>query len=357
MTAVPEDLATARQQFADAATCAGARRISSPIDAAAADGSPLTIEVAIVGSETPDRALVVLSGVHGVEAPIGAAIQCAALERCSSAALGRTAVVFVHGVNPWGWAWSRRQNEHNIDLNRNWRRSSHDPEPNPNYDELHPLACPDADELPDADAMLEAAGALIATRGAAWLRDAITGGQYRHADGLHYGGRETEASNRALERILADHLSDVEQLLTVDLHTGHGPYGEVTMLSAWAPSTAEDGRLRAIFPDHHIDATVDNPNATTGLKQGQIANGFAASLPSADALAITVEFGTADDIEQLVATYHEQWVYRRGDRARPDHAAAVERYRRCFTPDDPDWVVTALADGRIVFDHALAAVT
>jgi octopine/nopaline transport system ATP-binding protein len=57
-------------------------------------------------------------------------------------------VLLIQAVNPWGMAWSRRQNEHNVDLNRNWRRSQVDPLHNDAYDEIHAVACPDTDDLP-----------------------------------------------------------------------------------------------------------------------------------------------------------------------------------------------------------------
>jgi hypothetical protein len=66
-----------------------------------------------------------------------------------------------------------------------------------------------------------------------------------------------------------------------------------------------------------------------------------------------VEFGTSSDTDQLVATYHEQWVHRRGDRRRPDHAAVVWSYRSCFTPDDPAWERTAMTDGTRLLDDAI----
>jgi hypothetical protein len=97
-------------------------------------------------------------------------------------------VLFVHGVNPWGMAWWRRQNESNVDLNRNWRRDDGEPFENEAYEELHALACPDTPELPSIGDLASTAQALVDARGLAWVRDGITAGQYRHPDGLHYGG-------------------------------------------------------------------------------------------------------------------------------------------------------------------------
>lgn len=318
-------------------------------------GLELTIDVVVLGAERPDRALVVLSGVHGVEGFIGSALQTDLVARLDASSLPTDmAVLIVHAVNPWGMAWWRRQNESNVDLNRNWRRSDTDPIHNDAYDELHSLACPDADDLPSVGALLAAAQALVSERGLVWVREGITAGQYRHPDGLHYGGARTEQSAAILERVVPERLAGATTVFTVDLHTGHGPYGELTALSNQPPGSPQDEFLRSVFD--RVEATADNPDASTGTKSGQLANGFADVLPSATCFATSLEFGTADDLTQLGATYQEQWVHRRGDRSIPEHAATTWTYRCCFTPDDPDWVATSFAQGRAALDRALAAV-
>jgi hypothetical protein len=171
-------------------------------------------------------------------------------------------------------AHGRRQNESNVDLNRNWRRDHVSPIPNDAYDLIHPLACPDTPGLPGIDELFAAAGALVAERGLVWVRDGITTGQYRHADGLHYGGDRSEASTIVLEGLVGERLLGAQAVLTVDLHTGHGPRGEITLLSDASPGTRQEQFLRAGFPGLRVEATADNPDATTGVKSGQIANGW-----------------------------------------------------------------------------------
>jgi len=289
---------------------------------------------------------------------VGSALQRDLLARLDVGTLPRdVAVVVIHAVNPWGMAWWRRQNEHNVDLNRNWRRSDGDPHHNDAYDEIHHLACPDTPDLPSTDELLAATSALAAERGIPWLRDAITVGQYRHPDGLHFGGDRTEPSTAIVERIVAATLAGAERVLTVDLHTGHGPRSAVTFLSDQPMGSAADELLRAHFGADRVEATAGNARATTGVKSGSIANGIRDLLPAATCVATSVEFGTTGDVEQLVATHHEQWVHRHGDRSDPRHGAAVWRYRCCFTPDDPEWEHRALVDGRAVLDRAVAAVS
>lgn len=345
-----------RARFRRAASERGVAIDVYTIDGHGPDGEELTIDVVHLGARRPKRALTVLSGVHGVEGFVTSTIQTDLLERLAADRLpDDVAVLLVHAVNPWGMAWWRRQNEHNVDLNRNWRRSDVEPRHSDAYDEIHPIACPDTPELPSVEALLEAATAVVAERGLAWVRDAITVGQYRHPDGLHYGGARTEASNRALEEIVHEHLAGVERSLVLDLHTGHGAHGTVTLLSDQPPGSPADALLRDAFPDVEVMATVGNDEATTGRKSGQIAAGMAALLPGAAHVATAVEFGTTPDEEQLVATYLESWVHRRGDPRLPAHAAVVWRYRCCFTPDDAAWAATCRQRGVDLLDQGLAA--
>lgn len=345
-----------RARFRRAASARGVTVDVYALDGHGPDGEELTIDVVHLGPRRPQRALTVLSGVHGVEGFVTSTIQTDLLERLDPKRLPEgVAVVLVHAVNPWGMAWWRRQNEHNVDLNRNWRRSDVEPQHNDAYDVIHPIACPDTPELPSVEALLERATAVVAERGLPWVRDAITVGQYRHPDGLHYGGARTEASNRALEEIVHEHLAGVDRSLVLDLHTGHGPSGAVTLLSDQPPGSAADELLRRAFPDVEVMATVDNAEATTGRKSGQIAAGMADLLPGAAHVATAVEFGTTPDEEQLVATYLESWVHRRGDRRIPAHAAAVWRYRCCFTPEDPAWADACRRHGARLIGQGVAA--
>jgi len=319
------------------------------------EGQVLTIDVARVGAAAPRRALIVVSGVHGVEGFVGSTLQADLLLRWNGDEWPPdVGVLVVHAVNPWGMAWWRRQNESNVDLNRNWRRDDGVPFDNEAYEILHPLVCPDTPDLPSVDDLLTTAAAMVAERGLGWVRDGITVGQYRHPDGLHYGGERTEESNRIVEEVVGAFLTQAERVLTIDLHTGHGPHGEVTALSDQSSGSPQDQFFRAIFG--RVEATAGNPDATTGVKAGQIANGFRDLVPDAECFSTSLEFGTADDLEQLSATYREQWVHRRGDRAHHEHRAAVWAYRCCFTPDDPEWEATAFTAGREQLDRGLASV-
>lgn len=346
-----------RARFARAATVAGRPVQRHDITAVGPAGQRLGIDVATLGAADAPRLVVVLSGVHGVEGFIGSALQCDLLDRTTPDMLPPgVAVLLVHAVNPWGMAWWRRENESNVDLNRNWRRSDTEPIHNEAYDEIHELVCPASPSLPPVDELLDAAAGLVAERGLDWVRDAITAGQYRHPDGLHYGGARTEESNRILEAITRDQIDGRDRVLVIDLHTGHGPRGELTLLSDQPADSAQHGFFTRSFPTASVEATVANPDATTGPKSGQIANGIRARFPAGHCVSTSAELGTTPDLDQLAATYQASWVHRHGDHGNPAHAAAVWAYRCCFTPDDPEWERAAFERGRALLDAALSAV-
>lgn len=346
-----------RARFRHAVAAAALPLETFTVAAKGPEGQTLSIDATTLGPADADRLLLVTSGVHGVEGFVGSALQCDLLDRLRATGPPEgMAVLLVHAVNPWGMAWWRRENESNVDLNRNWRRSDVDPPDNDAYDELHPLACPNTATMPALDSFLATANAVVAERGLVWVRDAITVGQYRHPDGLHYGGARTEESTAVIEALATERVTERSRLLVLDLHTGHGRRGEITLLSDRPPDDPQHRFFRASFPGLKVEATVDNPDATTGRKSGQIANGIRDLLPAGAAYSTSAEIGTANDIEQLTATYLSRWVHFHGDRTDPSHAAAIWAYRCCFTPDDRAWEQAALARGRALLDQAVAAV-
>jgi len=116
------------------------------ISAPGPHGEVLTIDHVTIGARRPARALAALSGVHGVEGYVGSALQCDLIDRLDERTLpDDVGIVVVHVVNPWGTAHDRRQNESNVDLNRNWARSRRQVTENAAYDEIHHLVCPDTD--------------------------------------------------------------------------------------------------------------------------------------------------------------------------------------------------------------------
>lgn len=313
---------------------------AEPIEATGPFGQSLTIDHAHIGAAHPTRSMVVLSGVHGVEgfAPSGA--QCDLVDRIDQTALpADVGITVVHVVNPWGMAHDRRQNESNVDLNRNWARSRREVDHNEDYDLVHPVLEMDAASPPTLALALERLAPLVKQHGATWVERAITNGQYRHEDGLHFGGHRTERSAAVVEAVVLPRLSDVERLFVVDLHTGHGRYGELVTLCDQSADSTQAELLTSIC-DRVETATLD-AEGRPQVKRGPFARGIASDVAERrsdlHAVVATVEVGTADDMAQLEATCRDLWLHRHGDLSIPEHRAIRTAYRHCFTPDDPEW--------------------
>src|SRR5262245_19246980 len=105
----PPDYQSSRQQFREAAARLGWSLHAHPIPGTCPDGDGLTIDAAISPNHSADRVLVVSSGLHGVEAPFGAAVQLAVMADWTNdiGPLVGLRCVFLHALNPYGFAWGR----------------------------------------------------------------------------------------------------------------------------------------------------------------------------------------------------------------------------------------------------------
>jgi predicted deacylase len=349
-----------RERFRWTCRLAGLTSTAHPIAARGPHGQELTIDVTSYGAAAPRRALVILTGVHGDEGFSSSTLLCDAIERWVADGTDDqlstdAAVLLVHAVNPWGMAFWRRQNESNVDLNRNWGRDQLAATPqNHGYDLIHPALVPGGDRVPTPESLFDVTRALIAEHGAAWVKAAVSEGQYRHPDGLYFGGDRTEESNRILARVVGDRLTGADDVLVVDLHTGHGAFGTYTLLSHVPEGHPDEAWLRSVFDPDRIECTL-SANATTGPKHGQIASGLNDVVAAAHWRTVTMELGTISDTRMIVNERAEHWVHFHGDRGIPEHARVVWDHRCGSTPDDGGWERAARAHGVAVLDAARAS--
>src|SRR5579864_9151271 len=241
----------ARRKFRDAATHAGAAlgshlnpKVTGP------EGEELATDVARLGPNDAGRVLLTISGTHGAEGFCGSGAQVGSF----AAGLGRelpadTALVAVHAINPYGFAWVRRVTEDNVDLNRNFVDHSGKLPGNAGYAELADAICP-REWTPTA---LGAAQARLDVyrekHGAAALQAAITIGQYTHADGVFYGGAAETWSRQTIMAIVQQHARRARRLAIIDFHTGLGPWGYGEPIVIHRPGTLGLGRARQWYGD------------------------------------------------------------------------------------------------------------
>src|SRR5205085_1839656 len=102
------DYQGARARFLEAARAAGAALEAILHPERGPDGGALHTDVAWIGPRDAEAALVLISATHGVEGFCGSGAQVDWLRREEWRALpAGTAVLIIHAINPYGFAWLR----------------------------------------------------------------------------------------------------------------------------------------------------------------------------------------------------------------------------------------------------------
>src|SRR5690349_19864698 len=148
-------------------------------------GERLATDVALQGDPSAQRLLVTISGSHGIEGFCGSGCQADWLMESARADLpADLAILHIHAMNPFGFAWLRRVNEDGVDLNRNFHDFTQPLPENPEYDMLADALVPSA-LTPEVVAAAEARiGKFRNERGRNALQRARSGGQYKHPTGM-----------------------------------------------------------------------------------------------------------------------------------------------------------------------------
>jgi hypothetical protein len=329
--------AEARSKFLAQAQAAGARLSHHPLPGLKGPaGEDLFVDVAVQGPATAERALLVLSGTHGVEGLCGSGCQVGYFEdRLHDALPAQSLSILVHAVNPHGFAWLRRVNEDNVDLNRNFRDFTQPLPDSSAYEEVHDWLVPEDWDGPHRQTADLAIQKYIKTRGFAALQGAVSGGQYTRSTGLFYGGNRETWSNKTLRRILNDQIpGTVKALAAIDLHTGLGPsgYGELIYLGPAGP--AKERSLRWYGPE------VTDPqqrNSTSAVVTGSLAESLAGTLPSVQVTPIGLEFGTQPIMNVLTALRADHWLHVVEGRGTPLREGIKQQIRDAFYIDQPAW--------------------
>ena len=358
MTTAPEacfsaSYAEARSVFLEAAAGAGAALDAHAHPLRAPDGSALFLDVARVGPPDARRVLFVASGTHGIEGFCGSGIQTFLLRDGLADRLPPgVALVLAHAVNPWGFAWLRRVNEDNVDLNRNFLDHGAPHPANPDYDRLYDALNPkDLEEATLADAVA-AFRRFEAEHGWAAGYRALSGGQYRHPRAVQFGGREPVWSNRVLRALWARHAGEAELAAYVDLHSGLGPRG-VGLLMQTAPEASVAAALaRAWWTD--VIRVEPGQGSDATLVSGLIGPAFVAALPSAAAVGLVLEFGTRDMPEVMSAVQADNWLHHHGARDTTAGRVIARRMHEAFFIDEDDWKAAVCVRAKEVVERALA---
>ncbi|MCY4635056.1 MAG: M14 family metallopeptidase [Acidobacteria bacterium] len=346
----------ARERFGEAARAAAAPLERHVLPGHGPDGCDLAIDVALVGARNPRRAVVVSSGLHGVEGFFGCAVQLAWLRRFREGASpipGGTLVVLLHAVNPFGFAWRRRANEDNVDLNRNFLADGETyggvPE---HYDRVHDLLNP-ATPPPRLDAFRLRAAWAVRRHGLSVLQNAVATGQYEHSSGLFFGGREAAASTRLVQDRFWSWTRAAEEVLHLDLHTGLGDYADYRLLVE-PPHLHDLEWYRSLFDPERVAAVGgDTPYAARGVMGAWLARHAG---PRRYRFAC-LEFGTYGPLRVLAALRAENRAHHHSVASAAAYGRAKRELVECFCPARGPWRRKAHARALEVIEQAVRTTT
>ena len=328
--------AEARQKFLTLCERRGLAVTSYRNPAPGPDGIDLHTDVARIGPDRAERVLFVESGTHGVEGFAGSGIQCALLadENGPRPAPG-VALILVHALNPYGFAWIRRVNENNVDLNRSFVDHAGENYPdNPGYVDLADSVVPH-DWTDASRAAADAAyAAYAAQHGDYAAQTAYKRGQHTHPNGLFFGGRSPSWSAGTVAAIVARHTNGARYAALIDLHTGLGPFGYGDCLTPCDPQSPEG--LRATDWFGAVRHTLDKTSGYSG-SQGTIINGYTEAAPGIEWTCIGLEFGTRPPEVMRAALRGEGWLHAYGSPDHPDAQRLKQCLRDAYYPQEPEW--------------------
>ena len=328
--------AGARTKFRDTAREAEGELESVTHPDRGPDGGDLTTDIAWFGSRSAESVLVMISATHGVEGFCGSGAQVDWLRRGEVSRLpSGVAVLMIHAINPFGFAWLRRVTEDNVDLNRNWVDFTAPLPANAGYDRLSHAICP-AEWTQEARAASDGTlGAFAAEHGFAALQQAITGGQYTHPAGLFYGGAAATWSRRTQSDILRQHLTEAARVAVIDYHTGLGPWGYGEQIVTDRRGSAAFARA-ASWWGAAITSPADGTSTSADIS-GDGLGALGALLPHAEVTGMALEVGTQSVMEVLAALRADAWLHARGDLGSPQGRMIKAQVRNAFFGDADDW--------------------
>lgn len=259
--------------------------------------------------------------------------------------------VFLHAVNPYGFAWVRRVDENNVDPNRNFIidderfHGAHE-----RYAELDPFLNPRRPPSLWEPFTLKAIP-LVVRYGVPALRQAIAEGQYDYPRGLFFGG----AAPSEMQRLLAAHfprwLRESRHVVHLDFHTGLGARGACKLLIDYPLSERHRGRLTRWFGADSFEAGDSRGIAYTakgGFGPWCMSRGLAS-----DYLFAYAEFGTYRPIQVLAGLRAENQAHHWGAPESPATRRAKERLKELFCPADDEWRSRALERSREIVRRTL----
>tara|TARA_B100002052_G_C15881621_1_gene599552 strand:+ start:2411 stop:3511 length:1101 start_codon:yes stop_codon:yes gene_type:complete len=301
------------------------------------EGNSLSIDIAWIGDKNAKKLYLSTSGIHGVEGFAGSAIQLSVIDNLEKIP-DDTAIALVHIMNPWGMAWLRRENESNVDLNRNFLPLNEEYSGcHEHYPILNPLI--NISKVAKRNDFFNIKLALHTLyHGKTKTKQAYAEGQYTYPKGLHFGGFKLEKGPSKFIDWLKKNLKNVKDCVWIDLHTGLGETGEDCLLVDLSPKDKKFTHLTNQKFGNRIMSL--DPKAGIAYKiRGGMQKGIELLFPEINWTSITQEFGTLKGYKVIQALRAENsWTHY----GNYDNNTVLNHWSKCslleaFRPSNDYW--------------------
>jgi hypothetical protein len=330
------DYQEARQKFRTEADRVGGAIESVVHPQRGPDGRELATDIAWFGARDAESVLVLISGTHGVEGFCGSGAQIEWMRGGGVSRLPKSlGVLMIHAINPYGFAWLRRATHENVDLNRNWIDFSLPLPPNQAYETLSSVIIPREWTDESVKARKDAEARFAAEHGSTALGRAVSGGQYTHPTGIHYGGSAPSWSRRTQTAIFNSFLSRAAHIVILDIHSGLGQWGIGEQIVTQPVSSDGFRRARSWFGA--AVTSIHDGSASSAAISGDGLSAAPALLAHAEVTTMALEFGTLSLECVHEAVCGGSWLQSHGDFESPLGRALGREIRAAFYGDTDDW--------------------
>jgi hypothetical protein len=349
----PVDYFEARERFRSAVEQADGAWESVPVQPRGPLGEELTIDIARLGPETARRLLVLSSGLHGVEGFFGSAAQLHWLTHSPrQRQLPKdVAVLLLHALNPFGFAWLRRANEQNVDLNRNFLLDGETYIGSPPlYGHIYRIFDPTARPNKHTTPLLLRSMLAVWRHGMKQLRGNLPVGQHDYPSGLFFGGKGPAETQDLLRRHLPTWINHADAVLHLDFHTGLGLWGEQKLLLDRHSAEEADWWVRHFGKD---TVELSDLTFTSYPTRGSFGPWVKAICAPRRYLYAAAEYGTYPSLRVITALLTETRGFHHG-LGNPRYTWTRELLREMFAPASPLWRQRVVRQATAVVEHGLS---
>jgi hypothetical protein len=359
---IPRSYEASRERFRSNLGRVAVHWPSSRIEAHTIEASEGDLSIDILHAPATQQAqhmLLVTTGEHGIEGFVGSAImELAIREVLPTLDPEATSLCLVHAINPWGMKHQQRTNAANVDLNRNFVMSwDAAPRSSDGYRSLRRIFQPQG-PMPSVqwNRLLLASQVmrLVATGKSGMLRQALLAGQYDEPAGLYYGGTDWQPETQVMRHLVDDCLNAAPHLVHIDLHSGYGPRGRMSVVnSGLDPVPSTQWAKRIDYPDV-VATTSQEFYRIEGDMIDHVYRTREITAPATAMYATCFEFGCLGD--SLLAQIDSLWCTVASNRLRQQYAVSeaiadeVRRlWREAYCPSEPSWEEHAHSNGLRAF--------